>query len=90
MARVGIVYGPNDNPLYCDDLGRDGYYVINGNWEFTNKGNLRQNSYEYDPSHPGRRNIGEFRVVLEDMDHMGYNVACELIREAAKDAKNVK
>ena len=72
--KVGIVYGPHDSALYCDEY-KDSYEVINGGWTLWKDGSI---------SHKGGDNIGEYRVVLTNMENMGYNKACELIMEAAK------
>jgi len=78
MKYVGIVYGPHDSPLYCE-VYADTYEVINGGWTLYKDGGI---------SKPGGvapdTNIGEYRIVLEDMADLGYNNACFLISEAAK------
>lgn len=75
--RVGIVYGPYDSPLYCEEYG-ESYEVINGQWTLWKNG---------DVDGQDGHNIGEYRVVLRNMEDMGYNKACELIEEAAKKHK---
>jgi hypothetical protein len=79
MKFVGIVYGPHDSPLYCQEFNKC-YEVINGGWTLYKDGGI---------SKPGgtvedNSNVGEYRIVLEDMEDIGYNTACLLIVEAAK------
>ena len=68
---VGIVYGKDNSPLYCEGSGSS-WVVINGAWDFKKKTKLIYGRHEW-------------RIVLRNMKPTNdYNVACELIREATQ------
>jgi len=69
---VGIVYGPNDSPLYCYSDGHN-WHVINGQWSFGKKSKRINKKLEW-------------RIVLQDMKwYEDYNEACVIIEKADKN-----
>ena len=71
---VGIVYGPNDSPIYCFPDGPN-YVVVNGNWVFT------KNSKRI-----GGKKNAEWRIVIPNMKHYSdYNEACDEIERVAAE-----
>lgn len=71
--RVGIVCD-SGGPLYCS-VYKNSFWVINGDWELGFDGLI----------HDGKNDrYIDYEIVLEDMDNMDYNEACELIRDAYK------
>lgn len=68
---VGIVYGKDNSPLYCESSGSS-WVVINGAWSFKKKTKLINGRHEW-------------RIVIHDMESINdYNVACQLIVQAAQ------
>jgi len=72
MKKVGII-GKGGNPLYCHPLVRGGYRVINGDWELSADGMVRDGK---------NSTFIKYAIVLDNMDDMDYQNACALIEEA--------
>ena len=78
---VGIVYGPNDSPVYCRSDGRY-WRVINGGWGFAKK-----NQHMPFSGNP------EWKIILRNMGKMGWEKACQLITKKAtklNERKNLR
>ena len=76
VMSVGIVFGPNDIPLWCKEYKKE-YYVINGAWSFSKK--------------VGPVKGEKWRVVVtefpEEMRNKHYNEVCTYIEDMAKEER---